>query len=265
MIDLVESIISEDYVSASEIFESRLEEIMEQKLYEMKKHIQAEAVGGLTLDQINARKRLGWKKASDVLPDPRDIVIGSSKSTSTPKKKPAVKRKKKLEEAPMLPPPRIQTPGEKKEIEKLKKGHAGLKSADERRAAGREGQPYKKPEPEEIKTKEKTKPSGGLLKTIAQKLTKKDDKDLSRKQRLAQKGITMLKSPNATMDAVSRYQADIKKAKGLEARGAKGAVSRVKWSSGGMKARASREAGNFTGYVGGTAKRILQGLGEENT
>ena len=43
MSELVESILSEDYVSASQIFESRLNDIMEMKLIEMKKMVQAES------------------------------------------------------------------------------------------------------------------------------------------------------------------------------------------------------------------------------
>lgn len=41
MYNLLESIISEDYVSASEIFESRIQEIVEQKLLETKRSIAA--------------------------------------------------------------------------------------------------------------------------------------------------------------------------------------------------------------------------------
>ena len=98
MSNLVENILSENYVSASNIFESRLNEILEKKLYEMKKDIQAEAFGGMTKDDIALRKRLGYQKASDVLVDPRDVPL----SRPTKKKKPALKskRKKKLEEAP---------------------------------------------------------------------------------------------------------------------------------------------------------------------
>ena len=57
MSDLVESILSEDYVSASQIFESRLDDIMEMKLIEMKKYIQAEGILGLgmTKDEIEAQ------------------------------------------------------------------------------------------------------------------------------------------------------------------------------------------------------------------
>ena len=92
MSDLVENILSENYVSASNIFESRLNEILEKKLVEMKKCIQAEAFGALSKADIEARRRLGWRKASDVLPDPRDYVMKIEPKS----KKPAMKKSKKL-------------------------------------------------------------------------------------------------------------------------------------------------------------------------
>lgn len=75
MQNLIENILNEDYVSAKEIFESRLDEIMAQKIYEMKRMIAAnmdESVGGLTKAEIEARKKAGYRKASDVLGDPRE-------------------------------------------------------------------------------------------------------------------------------------------------------------------------------------------------
>lgn len=91
MRQLVENIVSDNLVTASRIFESRLDEIVEKKLYEKKKQMQAEVFGGLTLAQIQARKELGWKKASDVLPDPRgdDTLI----RRRTKRKKSVAKRK----------------------------------------------------------------------------------------------------------------------------------------------------------------------------
>jgi hypothetical protein len=94
MINLVESIMADDLLSASEIFENRLAAIMEKKLYEKKKMMQAEVFGGLSLAQIQARKELGWKKAADVLGDP-DVMIKSKKSKLQKRPKP-IKRKKKI-------------------------------------------------------------------------------------------------------------------------------------------------------------------------
>jgi hypothetical protein len=94
MIDLLEHILTDDYVSATELFEARLNVIREKKLYEMKQDIQAEAFGGLTKADIEARRKAGYVKASDVLPDPRDYVPENEPK----KKKIAVRRKKKLSE-----------------------------------------------------------------------------------------------------------------------------------------------------------------------
>jgi hypothetical protein len=71
MNNLLENILNEDYVSANKLFEERLGEILEQKLYEQKRMMQAEAFGGLSLKDIEDRKKAGYRKASDVLRDPR--------------------------------------------------------------------------------------------------------------------------------------------------------------------------------------------------
>lgn len=93
MSDLVEHILSENYVEAANVFEDRLDAILEQKLVEMKKCIQAEAAGGgMSKAEFDARRRLGWKPAKEVLPDPRDYV------TKIKPKKPSVRKRKKIEE-----------------------------------------------------------------------------------------------------------------------------------------------------------------------
>ena len=89
MIDLVEQILSENYVSANDLFEYRMRELAETKTIEMKKQLQAEAMGGMTKAEIEARRRMGWQKAADVLGDPRDKKI----------EKPKKKLKKKLTES----------------------------------------------------------------------------------------------------------------------------------------------------------------------
>lgn len=123
MSELVYHILNENYVKASNVFEDRLNSILEQKLVEMKKCIQAEGVGGLTAAQIQARKELGWKKAADVLGDPRDEPLPSI----TPKHKPPVKKRKKLKED-------ISRSDVEAEKEKLKKS-PGFKQIQSRRKA----------------------------------------------------------------------------------------------------------------------------------
>lgn len=69
---LVESITSKNMIEASDVFEAKIAKIMERKMYEMKRMMQAEVFGGLTPAEIEARKKAGYRKAADVLGDPRD-------------------------------------------------------------------------------------------------------------------------------------------------------------------------------------------------
>lgn len=85
MSKLIESIASGDFVSANKLFEQRIEQIAEKKLYESKRMIQSEAFGKLTKQEIEDRKKAGYRKAADVLGDP-----------SRHKMKPLVKLKKKI-------------------------------------------------------------------------------------------------------------------------------------------------------------------------
>ena len=94
MSDLLDHILNEDYVSANRLFESHLAVIVEKKLYEKKKMMQAEVFGGLTLAQIAARKELGWKQAADVLVDPRERKFSGAVSFKKPEKKKKLVKKK---------------------------------------------------------------------------------------------------------------------------------------------------------------------------
>ncbi len=99
MSDMIKHILSEDFVAASSIFEDRLNDILEQKLLEMKKMLQTEVTGGLTKADIEKRIKAGYVRASEVLPDPRDIEIKSFDYNPSPGKKITAKRKKKISEA----------------------------------------------------------------------------------------------------------------------------------------------------------------------
>ena len=69
--ELIESIVANDMLEANNMVEARLAEIMERKLYEMKRMMQAEAFDRPTEAEIRAKP--GYKgRASDVLGDPRD-------------------------------------------------------------------------------------------------------------------------------------------------------------------------------------------------
>ena len=93
MRELVESILTGNNVEAHRLFESRLNDIREKKLYEAKRNLAAqmnEVLGGLTKAEIEARKKAGYRKASDVLSDPRENK--NKKPLLNPKAK-IVKRK----------------------------------------------------------------------------------------------------------------------------------------------------------------------------
>ena len=101
---LIESILDKNFVVAESDFRDRLNTIKEHKLLEMKKMMQAEAFGGLTRDEIEARKAAGWPKAADVWHDPR----GETRKVPIPvvKKKnknqiplPDMKKERKISEA----------------------------------------------------------------------------------------------------------------------------------------------------------------------
>lgn len=103
MNDLIESIASNDLVSAKEIFEERMNIIREKKLYEKKRCIASEIYeasgGGMTKAEFDYRRNvLKYKKASDVLQDPRDVKLPLHGSAV---KKPKGK-KKKISEASFI-------------------------------------------------------------------------------------------------------------------------------------------------------------------
>ena len=96
MKDLLENILSENYVNAHDSFNSRMLEIVERKLYEHKRMMQSEAFGMLkfTKDEIEAKKKAGFRKASDVLGDPAKTNL----SAATKKYRKSAKRKEVSEE-----------------------------------------------------------------------------------------------------------------------------------------------------------------------
>lgn len=97
MRELVESILTGNNVEAQKIFESRLDEIKEKKLYEAKRNLAAqmdEIFGGLTKREIEAKRKAGYRRASEVLGDPEK----STKVSAATKKYRATLKKKKVSE-----------------------------------------------------------------------------------------------------------------------------------------------------------------------
>ena len=81
-------------LEANDMVEAKMAEIRERKMYEMKRMFASEAFGGLTKQEIEARKKAGYKKASEVLGDPRE------KERKSPRINPGAKiLKKKVSEA----------------------------------------------------------------------------------------------------------------------------------------------------------------------
>lgn len=103
--NLIESIVENDLISASDIFKSRMEEILECKLYEEKRRIAAilsEIMGGkLSAADIQARKEAGYMKASDyfeIMDRLKTMQTKAEKEKAAKQGTPTRSRKKKLEE-----------------------------------------------------------------------------------------------------------------------------------------------------------------------
>lgn len=84
MSDLLEQILNQDYATANELFESKMLELQEKKLYESKRMMQSEVFGGLSPEEIAARKKSGYKKAADVLGDPRERIKKARAAAAAP-------------------------------------------------------------------------------------------------------------------------------------------------------------------------------------
>jgi hypothetical protein len=93
---LIESILSGNMLEANDMVEAKMAEIRERKMYEMKRMYAArmdEIFGALTKADIAARKKAGYKKASEILGDPRE------KERKSPRINPGAKiLKKKVSE-----------------------------------------------------------------------------------------------------------------------------------------------------------------------
>ena len=83
-------------LEANDMVEAKLAEIRERKIYEMKRMFAAkmdEAYGGLTNAEIEARKKAGYKKASEVLGDPRKEQLSDATKKYREERKKAEKKK----------------------------------------------------------------------------------------------------------------------------------------------------------------------------
>lgn len=262
MDNLVENILEENYISANQIFEDRLAEIMEKKLYEKKKMMQAEAFGGMSKEDIERRKKAGFIKAADYFK-----ALETAKEIERKSKSDIEPKKKKVSEAYTG-----TGSGSEKELEARAKKSAerlgkAIKSASqaraerisreqEKRAARKKrtappeepGKPYVAPKAEP------KAPETGKAPEV--KLEPTDVKKPSG-------GAKKLKARSVGVDTDKRYDAAMERAKRLERRGKTGAVSRLKWSSAGRKIGAKRVASDYGSAMGGFAKGIISGLQED--
>jgi hypothetical protein len=92
--DLIESIIAGNMIEANDMVEAKLAEIRERKMYEMKRMYGAqmnEVLGGMSPEELAAKKKAGYRKASDVYGDPYET---KTKARKAPPKGKAPKSKK---------------------------------------------------------------------------------------------------------------------------------------------------------------------------
>lgn len=233
MSDLLEHILSEDYVSACELFEERLNNIVEKKLIEKKKMMQAEAMGGMSKKDIEARRKAGYVRASEVLPDPYDYTP----ELKTITKKKVVVKKKKIKENTELDTP--IPPSAYKAI------------SARRRAAGQAGHPYIAPE------------KGGVSPAVSHVAPEDDTNKIDRSRSRAFRPSDIEKAKVAPARAKDTYQSDKDTAYALRRAGDKTAVKTFKKAYSGY--RAKRELKGYGSFMKGLGSNIISGLGEENT
>ena len=255
MSNLIESILSEDFVSASELFESRMEQIAEQKLLEAKKQIQAEAVGGLTKAEIEARKKAGYKKASDVLGDPRE-------KNKSDKLNPGAKIVKKKVSEETLDEIRAAgevpgSEGRKQDAETLRQMRKGLGVL----GLGKEKSSIQKDYLAKRKSQMEPVRDAGAISKPSKKSKEGEPSDTRAKSFKYLSGDEVGLRTKPRLSAADQYEKGLKQAKDFEARGREGAVNKFRGSKAAVKYRAGREAKGFASTMGNVAKNIISGLG----
>jgi len=266
MSNLLESIISEDYVSATKIFESRIEEIVEQKLLEAKKQVQAEAMGGRTIAQaikdMQARG-LTPRKASDALGDPRDEPLPAIGT----KQKSPVKRKKIKEESLDEIRAAGEVPGSEGRkqdaatLRQMRKGLGMLGLSKEKSSIQKDYLAKRKAQMEPVR-------DAGAISKPSKKSKEGEPSETRAKSFKYLSGDEVGLRTKPRLSAADQYEKGLKQAKDFEARGREGAVNKFRGSKAAVKYRAGREAKGFASAMGGFAKNIISGLGglyeEEN-
>jgi hypothetical protein len=266
---LIESIIDDNLVSAKDIFEERIEEILECKLYEEKRRLSAEmneAAGGMSRKEFKEREDAGFVPAH--YPKEKGGLGLSQYDIGQEEKKKRLaaraKAKKKVDEETI---DEMRAPGEvpgseerKADAQRLRSLRKGLSAvgADKRTLnkdylSARRAQMGPKTTVSDTETPTQTKaepaaaPQADTTPRQMPKLDKpKPPRDISV---LAPKGkgLKALRKPDAprNMDIISRYRSGLERAKDLQTRGSKGAVKRFKKAYG-MKAMPAQAASGLS-------------------
>lgn len=255
MSNLIESILSEDFVSASELFESRMQQIAEHKLLETKKQIQAEAVGGLTKAEIEARRKAGYVRASEVLPDPRDVKLSLSSKQKSP-----VKRKKIKEESLNEIRAAGEVPGSEGRkqdaatLRQMRKGLGVLGLGKEKSSIQKDYLAKRKSQMEPVR-------DAGAISKPSKKSKEGEPSETRAKSFKYISGDEVGLRTKPRLSAADQYEKGLKQAKDFEARGREGAVNKFRGSKAAVKYRAGREAKGFASAAKGFLGRIASGLG----
>lgn len=236
---LIESILSGNMLEANDMVEAKMAEIREKKMYEMKRMYassMSEALGGLSMKEIEARKKAGYVKAS--APKEKGGLGLSSYDLGQEEKKKrlAGRLKKKVAEETI---DEMRAPGEvpgsaerKQDAEKLRSVRKGLNVVGVSKSdRGKFTKDYLAARKAQIKPEPQLSAGAGEDKPETQAPEVKigsDEVKTSRRQRLAQQGLKMLKARSGGAKTSDRYGAALDRATELERRGRKGAVARIK-------------------------------------
>lgn len=151
---------ADNLIGASKVFEEHIARIMERKLYEKKRMMQAEVFGGLSLKDIELRKKAGYRKASDVWSDPHE-KIKKKIPLPTDKKKEKKIAEDTLDEAGLGAAAKLvhsMTPQQKQQFQTAMKGDIGAAMKFKKSILARHKE--QEPEPEaKAAGKKKTTPA----------------------------------------------------------------------------------------------------------
>jgi len=221
-------------LEANDMVEAKLAEIRERKMYEMKRMFassMSEALGGLSPKEVEARKKAGYVKASAPKEQGGLGLSAYDLGQAEKKKRLEGRLKKKVAEETI---DEMRAPGEvpgsaerKQDAEKLRTMRKGLGMLDVgRRTLNKD---YLAARKAQMKPKPQLSSGQDTPETQAPEVKiSSDEVQTSRRKRLAQQGLKMLKARSGGNATSDRYGAALGRATELERRGRKGAVAKIK-------------------------------------